>query len=391
MDLTYTAEDRYFRDEVATWLRENVPAEARPPEGDEAREFDRAWQRRQYDGGWAGIGWPLEYGGRGLSPLRQFIWHEEYAVARAPHIGMCFLAINQVGPKLMLEANAAQKAEHLPAILRGEEIWCQGYSEPGAGSDLASLRSKGVIDGDHLVVNGQKVWTSYAQHSDFQELLVRTDPAAPKHKGITFIICDLKNTKGIDIRPLELMSGGKHFSEVFYDDVRIPLANVVGGINDGWKVTMASLAFERGTAFTADQIDLANKVEALITYASGHPAPGGGKNALQDDELRRRLAMARAEVAAMRAMTLASVSRIEREGKPGPEGSMTRLYYGQLTQRIYQLGMDILGPERLELSPMSQGWTHPYLRTFCHTIAGGSAQIQREIIAGRVLGLPRSR
>ena len=391
MDLIFTAEDRRFRDEVATWLRANVPGATRPPDGEEACAFDRAWQRQQFDGGWAGISWPQEYGGLGLSPLRQFIWHEEYARARAPYIGMCFLALNQVGPKLMLEANAAQKDAHLPAILRGEEIWCQGYSEPGAGSDLASLRTKGVVDGDHLVVNGQKVWTSYAQYSDFQELLVRTDPAAPKHKGITFIIVDLKNTRGIDIRPLELMSGGKHFSEVFYDDVRIPLANVVGSLNDGWKVTMASLAFERGTAFTADQIDLAGKVEALITYASEHPAPGGRKNAIDDDELRRRLAMVRAEVAAMRAMTLATVSRIEREGKPGPEGSMMRLFYGALTQRIYQLGMDLLGPERLELSPLSQGWTHPYLRTFCHTISGGSAQIQREVIAGRVLGLPRSR
>ncbi len=391
MDLTFTTEEKNFRDQVATWLRENVTKEERPPEGIEAADFDRAWQKKQFDGGWAGIAWPKEYGGRGLSPLQQLIWHEEYVKARAPYIGMCFLAVNQVGPKLMLEANAEQRAFHLPSILRGESLWCQGYSEPGAGSDLAGLRTKAVVEGDELVINGQKVWTSYAQYCDYQEMLVRTDPSAPKHKGITFVIVDLKNTKGIDIRPLELMSGGKHFSEVFYDDVRVPLANVVGSLNDGWKVTVASLAFERGTAFMAEQIDMANKVEGLIQYAKEHPAPGGRKNAIEDDEFRRRLAILRAEVAAMRAMSLASVSRIQREGKPGPEGSLTRLFFGQLTQSIWRTGMDLLGPERLELSPMAQGITHPYLRTFCNTISGGSAQIQREVYATRVLGMPKTR
>ena len=390
MDLEVTPQDRHFRQEVADWLRDNIPRDPRPPEGGEARAFDCAWQRKQYDGGWAGISWPLEYGGRGFTAQRQFIWHEEYAKVRAPHIGMSFIGINHAGPILILEGDAAHKTTHLGPILRGDAIWCQGFSEPNAGSDLASLQTKGVIDGEYLVVTGQKVWTSYGQFADYQELLVRTDPKVGKHQGISWVICDMR-LPGIDVRPLELMSGGTHFCEVFYDEVRIPLMQVVGGLNGGWRVSLATLAFERGTSFIADQLELAYKVEALIRYAKEHPAPGGGKCAYEDDEIRRSLAMVRAEVAAMRAMTLATISRIETDGKPGPEASMIRLYFSTLYQRILRLAMEILGPSRVVMSPLYQGFTHPYLRQFCATIAGGSAQIQREIIAGRVLGLPRSR
>ena len=390
MDLEFTVEDRRFREEVADWLRANVPKDPRPPEGAEARAFDCAWQRKQYDGGWAGISWPLEYGGRGFTAQRQFIWHEEYSKARAPTIGMGLIGITHAGPILILEGDAAQKSAHLGPILRGEAIWCQGFSEPNAGSDLASLKTKAVIDGEHLVVTGQKVWTSFGQFADYQELLVRTDPKAPKHQGISWVVCDMR-LPGIDVRPLELMSGGTHFCEVFYDEVRIPVTQIVGGLNQGWRVSLATLSLERGTSFIADQLELQNKVEALIQYAKEHPAPGGRKTAYEDDEIRRSLAIVRAEVAALRAMTLATISRIETEGKPGPEASMIRLYFSTLYQRILRLAMEILGPSRVVMSPLQQGFTQPYLRQFSATIAGGSAQIQREIIAGRVLGLPKSR
>ena len=390
MDLEITPEDRRFRQEVADWLRDNVPSDARPPEGAEARAFDCAWQRKQYDGGWAGISWPVDHGGRGFSAQRQFIWHEEYAKARAPHVGMSYVGLNQAGPILIMEGDEAQKDTHLGPILRGDAIWCQGFSEPNAGSDLASLKTKGVIDGEHLVVTGQKVWTSHAHFADYQELLVRTDPKAAKHQGISWVICDMR-LPGIVVRPLELMSGGTQFCEVFFDEVRIPRTQVVGGLNEGWRVSLTTLLFERGTSFIADQLELANKIDALIQYAREHPAPGGRKPAYDDDEIRRSLALVRAEVAAMRAMTLATISRIEVEGKPGPEASMIRLYFTTLYQRILRLAMEILGPSRVVMSPPNHGFTQPYLRQFCATIAGGSAQIQREIIAGRVLGLPRSR
>lgn len=390
MDLHVLPEDRRFREEVADWLHDNVPRERRPPEGTEARVFDCEWQRKQYDAGWAGIAWPVEHGGRGFSAQRQMIWYEEYARAKGPWAGVSFVGVNHAGPILMIEGNEAQREKYLQPILRGEQVWCQGFSEPNAGSDLASLRTRGVIDGDHLVVTGQKVWTSHGHVADLQELLVRTDPKAPKHEGISWVVCDMR-LPGVDIRPLELQSGGKHFCEVFYNEVRIPLKEVVGGLNQGWRVSVATLLFERGTSFIADQLELANRIEDLIRYAKEHPAPGGRKNAYEDDELRRQLAFVRAEVAAMRSISLATISRIETQGKPGPEASMTRLYYSTLHQRILRLAMDIAGTERVVMSPSFQGWTQPYLRQFCATIAGGSAQIQREIIAGRVLGLPRSR
>src|SRR5438552_2081595 len=390
MDLNFTPEEQHFREQVATWLRENVPHEPRPYEGDEARSFDLGWQRKLHEAGWAGIAWPSEYGGRGLSTIQQLIWHEEYAKADAPYVGMSFVGVNHAGPTLIAEASDEQKAFHLPRILRGEAIWCQGFSEPGAGSDLAGLRTKAVIDGDHLVVTGQKIWTSYADHAQYQELLVRTDPDAPKHKGISWVICDM-SLPGITIRPIEMMSGGHHFCEVFYDEVRIPMANVVGKVNDGWRVAMSTLSFERGTAFMAEQVELSRRVDKLIDLSRTLPSPYGTGCAIDDDELRRRLGQARAEVAAMRSMTLAGISRNESTGKPGPEGSMIRLYFSQLQQRVFRLAMDILGASQVAMSPLGHGWSQAYLRAFAATIAGGTAQIQRDIIGERVLGLPRSR
>jgi alkylation response protein AidB-like acyl-CoA dehydrogenase len=394
MNLDLTAEEREFREEARTWLRDNLPTEERPPEGDEMRAFDLAWQRTLFDGGWAGINWPTEYGGRGLTDIQQMIWYEEFAKANPPFTlnnSCTFVGNLHGGPTIIVNGDEEQKATYLPRILRGEDVWCQGFSEPGAGSDLGGLSTKAEIDGDHLVVNGQKTWTSYAHVADVQELLVRTDPTAPKHKGITWVICDMR-TPGIEIREIRTMSHVTDFCEVFYDDVRIPLSNVVGGINNGWRTAMSTLSFERGTAFMADQVELAATVERLIEEAGTRVGPDGRRPAIADEELARRLAVARAEVAALRAMTITGISRNARTGVPGPEGSIVRLFHGELHQRVYQLALDIIGADALRLTPVDgEGvWTGPYLQSFAYTIGGGTTDIQRNIVGERVLGLPRA-
>jgi len=388
MMLQTTPEEESFRAEVREWLQANVPRDPRPTDGKAMREYDLAWQRTQFEGGWAGISWPKEVGGRGLSLVEQIIWFEEYARAGAPRVGVCFVGLNHGGPTLIAKGTEEQKAFHLPKILKGEVVWCQGFSEPGAGSDLASLRTSAVIDGDHLVVNGSKIWTSYAQVADYQELLVRTDPNAPKHKGITWVICPM-DTPGIEKRPILTMVGPDdfHFCQVFYNDVRIPLSNVVGAVNDGWNMANATLGFERGTAFMAEQIHYSSIIEELIELAAETVGPDGESTLLQDGEIASRLATARAEMAAMRAMTYATVSRAAR-GNPGPEGSLTRLFFAEAAQRIRKLSMDILGPQGLVLGA-DEGWTRSYMRSFAQTIAAGSSDVQRNIIGERVLGLPR--
>ncbi|MGE0305413.1 MAG: acyl-CoA dehydrogenase family protein, partial [Acidimicrobiia bacterium] len=307
MDLEISKEEVEFRDEVRTWIHENGPKEPRPRAGRAMRDFDTEWQRKQFDGGWAGINWPTEYGGRGLSLLQQVIWYEEYATLGLPGIDTCFVGNSHAGPTLITRATEEQKAKYLPPILRGEVVWSQGFSEPGSGSDLASLSTKAVVDGDELVVTGQKVWTSFAQHSDLQELLVRTNSDGAKHKGITWVINDMRSP-GVEIRPIKTIETGEEFCEVFYDEVRIPLTNVVGQINEGWSVAMSTLSFERGTAFTASQTKLYQTIEWLIELASSRRG-SNGKPLINDDEVSRTLATFRAEVAALRAMTYTGVSR----------------------------------------------------------------------------------
>jgi alkylation response protein AidB-like acyl-CoA dehydrogenase len=393
MNLDFTPEEDAFRERARTWLAENLPTHERPPQGQPMREFDLAWQRTLFDGGWAGINWPAEFGGQGLTDIQQMIWYEEFAKADPPFTlnnSCTFVGNNHGGPTLIACGNDEQKSTHLPRILRGEVAWCQGFSEPGAGSDLGSLSCKAVVDGDELVVTGQKIWTSYADVADFQELLVRTDPTAPKHKGISWVICDM-TFPGIDIRPIETMAHTTDFAEVFYDEVRIPLANVVGEMNEGWRVAMSTLSFERGTAFMADQIELAKVVENLIDEARTRTGPDGKRPAIEDEELARRLATCRAEVAALRAMTIAGISRNRRTAMPGPEGSMIRLFHGELHQRVYRLALDIVGADAFRLTSVDgeKVWTGPYLQSFAYTIGGGTTDIQRNIVGERVLGLPR--
>jgi alkylation response protein AidB-like acyl-CoA dehydrogenase len=390
MDLDFSAEEVEFRDEVRTWLHEHAPRETRPSDGPAMREYDLDWQRRQWEGGWAGIAWPKEYGGRGLSLIEQLVWYEEYGRAGLPGVDACFVGLNHAGPTLITTASEEQKSYHLPRILRGDVVWCQGFSEPEAGSDLAALNARAVIDGDELVVSGQKIWTSFAHLADWQELLVRTSRGSRKHDGITWVICDM-HSPGIDIRPIETIDGGEEFCEVYYDEVRIPLENVVGEVDKGWGVAMSTLGFERGTAFTASQVRLAKTVEDLINLAKERTGPDGRRPAIADDELARKLAMARAQVSALQAMTYAGISRNARVSTPGPEGSMTKLYYAELVKQVYGLAMEILGADSMRfLSRWEKGgWTGNYLYSFSASIGGGTSEIQRNIVGERVLGLPR--
>jgi alkylation response protein AidB-like acyl-CoA dehydrogenase len=325
-----------------------------------------------------------------MTLTQQLIWYEEYALADGPHVGVNFVGLNHGGPTLIARGSEEQKATHLPRILRGEAVWCQGFSEPGAGSDLAGLQTRAEIDGDELVVTGQKIWTSYADAADHQELLVRTTPGGSRHAGLTWVINDMRNP-GVEVRPIATAARDSHFSEVFFDAVRIPLSNVVGGVDNGWSVAMSTLGFERGTAFTAAQMALHKSVEQLIAAAAQRTAPDGRRPALADDELAGQLADLRAEVAALRAMTYALVSRNARTETPGAEGSMIKLYYAEVTKRLWQLAMDLLGPEGLQFVHRQEphGWSGAYLYSLASSIGGGTSEIQRNIIGERVLGLPR--
>ncbi len=393
MNIQFSPDDQLFREDVRQWLADNRPQEQRPSVADLAacREHDTAWQKTLFDAGWAGIAWPEAYGGRGLSLTRQLIWYEEYAAADVPPGGwksVCFVGLAHAGPTLIACGDDNHKAEHLPKILDGSAVWCQGFSEPGAGSDLASLRTRGEIDGDHLVINGQKLWTSYADVADFQELLVRTDPDAQKHRGITWVVCDMK-TPGITIRPIRNMAGESEFCEVFYDDVRIPLSQVIGGLNNGWRTAMSTLSFERGTAFIADQVELEHDVVQMEQLA--REVHIGGRAAIAHDEIAERLAGLKAEVMALKAMTYMSISRNSNQDLPGPEGSIVRLFFAKLSQRISHFGMELLGADGLVYQGKHEDLVRTYLFRYADTIAAGAEQIQRSIIGERVLGLPKSR
>ncbi|MGU3498708.1 acyl-CoA dehydrogenase family protein [Mycobacterium sp. C31M] len=367
-----------FREEARTWLEENVPSEPRPhAAGAAMRDFDIAWQRRMYDGGWSGIDWAPEYGGRGLSLVQQVTWYEEAVRAGAPTDSIFGVAFAHAGPTLILKGSEEQKSFHLPRILRGESPWCQGFSEPNAGSDLASLRCRGVVEGDHVVVTGQKIWTTYGEFCDYGELLVRTDQEAPKHKGISWLIVDMKSP-GIDIRPITSIDGFPHNCEVFYDEVRIPLSNVVGGLNNGWSVAMATLAAERGPGFLDRRLEVITIVDDLIDEARE-------RGLLADGDIYRRLAETRAAVTAIRSMAYFQVSAAVAGMQLGPEVSANRTFLVETKMEVARLAVDILGPSVLENGRWAKNW----LTAFSGPIAGGTTDIQKNIIGERVLGLPR--
>jgi alkylation response protein AidB-like acyl-CoA dehydrogenase len=392
LEFTISAEDAAFRRDVRAWLTANAPADPRPGitrDGASQAAYMRAWQRKLYDAGWAGISWPKEYGGRGLSLVEQIIWYEEYARAGAPDGSCLFVGLQHGGPTLIVKGSEAQKAFHLPRILKGESIWCQGFSEPGAGSDLAAIATRGEVDGDYLVVNGSKIWTSFAQVADYQELVVRTEPGSSRHKGLTWIICDMR-LPGVTVRPIRSMDGEHHNCEVFYDNVRIPLANVVGGLGEGWAVSMATLSFERGTAFMESQLRLSFTVEKLIRLA-GESVGVDGRRLIEDRALAVRLGRLRAQSSALKAMTYMGASRAARTEMPGPEGTFIALQLAELKQEAYRLAMEMLGARGLERPAdlVTEDTVHQYLYSYAATIGGGTSEVRRNIIAERILGLPR--
>lgn len=384
MQFEFSAEEQQFRDKAREWLSANVPRERRPPHGPGMRAFDLAWQRAKYEGGFGAIGWPKEYGGLELSPVKQMIWYEELSRARAPSVGCLSVALNHAGPTVMALGTPEQKRFHLPQILRGEVVWCQGFSEPGAGSDLAGLRMRADIDGDHLVINGQKLWTSHAQFADYQETLVRTDPGSRRHKGITWVIIDMK-TPGITVRPVRTIAGDEHFNEVFYDNVRVPLSNVVGELNDGWKVAMTTLANERAGAAANHGVEVGELVEQLIDMARSRAGPCG-----IDDALASRLAKLRVDAAVLRALSYATISRSTRGLSDGAQSIVPFLFFGELQQRVRATALEVLGGEMLEFNGPWDGWVRGFLGDRMYVIAGGTAEVRRNIIAERLLGLPRS-
>jgi alkylation response protein AidB-like acyl-CoA dehydrogenase len=348
-----------FRRQARAWLEANVPPELAPEDGPASRDFVLAWQKAQAAGGWAGIAWPKEVGGRGLSVLEQIVWFEEYARAGAPSpLNASFVGLNHAGPTLIACGTPEQKSYHLPKILAGEVIWCQGFSEPGAGSDLASLRTRGRVEGDELVIDGQKIWSSFADIADWQELLIRTDPEARTSSALSWVICPM-SAKGITVRPIRTMAGPRKYCEVFYDSVRVPLSNVVGGLNNGWGTAMSTLSFE----------------QLLVGCPADRP------------EMRLRLARLRAEGASIRATTYRFALNSENT-VPDAGGSIIRLAFAEFAQRVTAAAVDLYGIDAPEVVGM-HGWGHDYLDAFSETIAGGSAEIQRNIIAERVLGLPK--
>jgi alkylation response protein AidB-like acyl-CoA dehydrogenase len=392
MDLHFSDADVDFRARAREWLKGNVPTVERPAHGPGAAQFDRDWQRKLYEHGWAGVAWPKEYGGMGLSGLQQVIWYEEMARAHAPHhINTMYVALMHAGPTLIARGTDAQKAFHLHRILSGESLWCQGFSEPNAGSDLASLKCRGVIDGDHVVVTGAKMWTTDAQHADFQELLIRTDPESQRHKGLTWIICDMKSP-GIDIKPIRTMLQDEHVNTVFYDEVRIPIGNVVGEVGGGWSTALATLSFERGLGFIGDQLELYERVNRAIDLA-GKTRLDDGRYAIDDDNIAQRLASIKADTIAIRSMTLADIAETDRTGMPGPKGSMMKLMVTATHKALSEVVSDILGWEFLEFNGnrSAHPWTYDYLWSWVFSISGGTNEIQREITADRVLGLPKAR
>jgi alkylation response protein AidB-like acyl-CoA dehydrogenase len=389
MDFRDSPDEAVFRSELRDWLHHNWDG-GQPRAGRPDVDFHRDWSRTLYQAGYVGLTWPREYGGRGLSASYQTIYYEESARAGAPgHIGV--IGLNMAGPTIIAWGTDEQKARFLPPLLAGEEIWCQGFSEPGSGSDLAGARTRAVRDSAHWVVNGQKVWSSYAHVADWCIVLVRTDPEAPKHKGLSYLLVDMR-APGVEVRPLRQITGDPEFNEIFFTDVRVPIDSMLGQPGDGWKVAMTTLLHERGTLGIALAAALQRQVDLLIDLAR-RPAPDGRVPA-GDPLVRDAIAREWIELQALRFTNYRMLSTLLRTGIPGPEGSIAKLVWSEANQRLGKLAVSLQG-----LSGALEGddavsagyWQYQQLRSRGNTIEAGTSEILRNITAERVLGLPRSR
>ncbi|HEX4223903.1 MAG TPA: acyl-CoA dehydrogenase family protein [Pseudonocardiaceae bacterium] len=387
MELSLSRSEVDFRARLRTWLAEVVPTVPPKPEPDDwpaRRAYDTAWQRRLFDAGYAGIDWPAEHGGLGATPTEQLIFLEETALAGAPYVGANFVGLLHAGPTLTVAGTDAQRAQHLQRILSGQEVWCQGFSEPDAGSDLAALRTVAVRDGDHYVITGRKIWTSMAQLADYCELLVRTDRSAPKHKGITWLILPM-DTPGVQVRPLRTASGSTEFSELILDEVRVPVANRVGAENDGWRVTMVTFSFERGTAWIGEAVESRRMLADVVRLAAATPAPGGGT--LWDNAaLRRDAGLLAAELRGLWALIRRNVSDAGAGTVPVRGASVFKLAFTENRQHLDELAASVLGRAGLT---MTEDLVEDRVNKLSYSIAAGTSQIQKNILAERVLGLPR--
>ncbi len=394
MDLTLDNQEKKFRDELRSWLEANLPkdsSEWREKPLEEVFAYLRAWQRKLQEGRWAAVSWPEEYGGRSATLMQQAIFWEEMARVQAPSMANA-LGLGLIGPTIIAFGTEAQKKRFIPKILSAEEIWCQGFSEPNAGSDLAGLQTQARLDGEHYIVNGQKVWTSFAWVADWCELVVRTDPNVPKHRGLTVLLVDMKS-QGVEVRPLRQITGESEFSELFFRDVRVPAENVLGKVNDGWNVAVSTLMFERGSYGARLHLIFKRNVERLIELA--RIVQTNGRPAAANPLVRQKLAQCYAEIEIMRFNQLRAFSRITATGVPGPEGSIQKIFWSELNQRLQQIAQELLGPygQLIHGDPLAVDngmWSYGYLRTRGNTIEAGTSEVQRNIIGHFVLGLPRS-
>jgi alkylation response protein AidB-like acyl-CoA dehydrogenase len=395
MDLTDSPEHATLRKAVRAWLKKNVPAWRRDRGGDNLEYDDpkrvqraKAWQQQLYRAGFVAMGWPEKYGGRGADVLHQTIVNEELVRASAPSlIGM--MGINMVGPTLIMHGTEEQRRTYLPKILTADELWCQGYSEPGSGSDLASLKTRAVSDGDHFVVNGQKIWTSGAQYADRMFCLVRTDPEAPKHRGISYVLIDMKSP-GITVRPLVQMTGDRGFNEVFFEDVRVPRENLVGKLHDGWTVANSTLFHERNMLASTTRTQIL--FDGLVKRARGEKR--GGKPASKDPIVRQRLADLSIRVETMKLEGYRQLTDAIRKRPPGINASVNKLVTCELNHQIDRAALEIMGEAgwltKKDPRVRDSGiWPTDYMFALGLIIGGGTAQIQKNIIAERGLGLPR--
>ncbi len=393
MDLQLTPEDVAYRDQVRAWLDANLPRKKL-----ESLEERKDWHLKMYEAGYIGMGWPKAYGGQEARPMEQAIVGSEMARVNAP-AGMNGLGIGIVGPTIIHHGTEEQKQRFIQKILTAEELWCQLYSEPNAGSDLASLRTKADRDGDEFLVSGQKVWTSGGANADWGILLARTDPDAPKHQGITCFLLDM-HAPGVEVRPLKQISGSSEFCEVFFDNVRVPADNIVGEMNRGWQIAQTTLSYERGgnilSRVTRLQAQFARLLEVVQTLKRH------GRPAIEDPSVRQRLGQIYSETEVLRYAGLRLLSKLEKGQRPGPEASIAKLYYSELDKRAQELMQEILGPfgqlfegapTALSLASDEDGeggsWVYSFIWSRAGTIYAGSNEIQKNIIGERVLGLPK--
>ncbi|MFP6581821.1 MAG: acyl-CoA dehydrogenase family protein [Candidatus Hydrogenedentota bacterium] len=395
MDFSYSTAELEFRDKVKAWISDNVPGDYGtdawpiPEDPDERIAEAKRWMLKLHEGGWSGINWPKEYGGLEASPIEMFLFQDEMSNYITPP-PLNTIGVGMAGPTIMAHGSDEQKSRHLENILSGTEIWCQGFSEPNAGSDLASLKTSAVLDGDEYVVNGQKIWTSGAHHSQYCILLTRTDTSGSKHAGMTYFILDM-SSPGIDIRPLVQVTGDPEFNEVFFNDVRIPKENILGGEDNGWMVAIHTLMHERvniaAILYGRIKRTLADVVELTKTIKKN------GKPLSEDPVIRKKLAYFYTNVETQRLNNLRMRANATAGGDPGPIGSIFKLIWGKANQDLLEMAIDILGPyaelmTEAQDDPTSR-WMFQFLRSRANTIEGGTSEILKNITGERVLGLPK--